>query len=215
MGDYKANNTSVLEDRCYSLLKAIGLDVEKNNLENITGTDFKCGSQFIDFQYSCNFAKYGDLRIDAISAYKIKNGNSNKWFTNISKVNVSNYKNSEFKKLMENWIDINKWGKVLNSKISDHPKSLVYFIFNDAEHDIDIKAAVPDLIYFVKTDDLRKYIVENWKYLIGQRRFMTNDKSQIGDNHGSAFFAVNLNDLLNMKIGYVIDGGQILLHTIK
>lgn len=84
MADYKLDKTLFLEERGIQFLKSIGFNIEANNLgdENKTKIDYKLykdknnidkGLLFIDFQFSADFALYGDIRIDILSAYHKKN----------------------------------------------------------------------------------------------------------------------------------------------
>lgn len=55
-------------------LKSLGFNASLNNEEVVTAIDYKIttrmGKDFlVDFQYSQNFQKYGDIRMDFISAY--------------------------------------------------------------------------------------------------------------------------------------------------
>ena len=88
MGDYKLDKTFSFEERGIQFLKSIGFNIESNNMgeENKTKTDYKIlknktdvnkGFFFVDFQFSSDFALYGDIRVDIISAYYKKDYKAN------------------------------------------------------------------------------------------------------------------------------------------
>ena len=219
MGDYKTNKTTELEDRCCCLLNSLGVIAKKNNAVKVTDTDFICGDKYIDFQYSCNFGDWGDIRIDIVSAYKYKNGNSSndRQFVqkSFAKMDSNDFGNHQLADFLRTQIEIDKWGKVANTGDKQYPHSLVYFIFNNPDKMINAKIDTPDYIYFVKTKMLLNYIKTNWKTLVKGNRLLLNDKRELGDLHGSAFFAIQLAELLNNKVGFVIETAFIIDNTIK
>lgn len=222
MADYKKSKTDVLEDRCFKLMNSLGINIEKNNDGNITNTDFHINGKFIDFQFSCDFSDWGDLRVDIISAYKLIDDSlqatyetTRKICSMLSATNLSNFGDNDLKGFFEQYMKIQKWGKVVNRKSSQYPMSLIYFIFNKTEKEVNALNDMPDIIYFVKTEMLFDYIKNNWKFLVMNNRLKLNNKSSLGDSHGSAFFCVPLNKLLGQKIGYAIHTKDIASNTIN
>lgn len=216
--NYKTNETNTLENNALNILKSLGFDIISNNKINITDTDYIIKENnkniYVDFQYSTNFKKYGDLRADIISAYNYQNNHNYKTAQDY----FDNYdfnKNSSisFINFLNNILDIKKFGKILNIKDSQYPTGLVYFFYNNDK--FDLLKPTPDFIYFVKTEDLFNFIKNNWQKLIKNKKFKLNNKNDLGDFHGSAFFALKLEDLLKLNIGYKIDVNQIKKNLLK
>lgn len=75
MSDFRTEKTFKLEERCLHLLKGLlGIEaVCRNNSENITAFDFLYQTKetecYVDFQYSADFHKYGEIRIDILSYF--------------------------------------------------------------------------------------------------------------------------------------------------
>lgn len=155
--NYKKNETNTLENNALNILKSFGFNIISNNKINITDTDYiikeNNSNIYVDFQYSTNFKKYGDLRADIISAYNYKENHNYKtaqdYFDNYDfNKNSSIY----FINFLKNVLDIKKFGKILNIKDSQYPTGLIYFFYNNEK--FDLLKPTPDFIYFVKTDYL-------------------------------------------------------------
>ena len=66
MSNYMVSNTRYSENLAIEILKKLDIVAKPNNLNNITNVDLLAGDKNIriDVQYSQDFLKYGDLRID-------------------------------------------------------------------------------------------------------------------------------------------------------
>lgn len=172
-----------IELKGFNFLKSLGFDIYLNNIESITDIDYKILTQngktiFVDFQYSQNFEKYKDIRIDFISAYG-KEINKNIKFSNAS--NIENL----FDILAES-IEIKKKGKIFDTNLN----SILFFIYNKEISNI------PDKIVLIPVKSLISYIDMNLTKLILENRLKFNSKEGLDDNFGSSFIAVSLSSLI-------------------
>ena len=71
MANYREQLTEYTEKLAIDIFKKLGITAISNNNSNITNVDLLVGenSTKIDVQFSQDFAKCGDLRLDVVSAY--------------------------------------------------------------------------------------------------------------------------------------------------
>lgn len=210
----------------------MGLPVEKNNRGIVTEPDFvmkkakNSSPRFIDFQYSNNFNKYGDIRLDVISAYTLKpvtkdllgNKKPQTEARDFNKELLSHIKDyisknplssMSFLDAIDRWLTISKPGKIY--KKTSRIDTIVWFMFDNdmggtwgGAPDAFEASTVPYLAYAAPTTGLESFIESSWPALVLENRFKLNDKTGLGDKHGSAFFAVKLEKLLEAGIGTVL-----------
>ena len=141
---------------------------------------------------SNHFKKYGDIRIDTISAYETNNKNR----IQIQKAVRESVKHSAFPSLfpfLEQFMQIKKRGKYFKSnKII----AVIYFIYN-FEFNTGKPLHQPDHILLLAVTSIKKYINDNWETLLIDGALKLNDKSKLGDSHGSAFICLNFEKLLD------------------
>ncbi len=163
--DYHETQTKEGEQAGLTLLRTLGLAIEANNETRITEIDYVTSQgEAIDFQYSQDFGKWGDIRIDLISAYF----NTFADLKNIpvdqaaKKLQLLCQRGTTAKHLtifdyLEQWIDIRKEGKYFTS---EQLKGVLYF-FYDKE-----KNGKPRLIVAVSKSNILDYVAGNWEQLV-------------------------------------------------
>ena len=202
--DFRADKTKALEERAIHFIKALCPNTERANYEKINETDILVNGSFVDFQYSTNFERFKDLRFDLIAAGYIKNDLStrillHKFFYD----DKTKYK--DFKEFLNNWIDIKKYGKILNTGSKSRPQALIYFIYNKKESEYsNIKEQCPDFIYVVKTDAILEYINKNWIELVNKVQLHFNIKMP-SDRHEGLFITLPFFELIDANVGAAID----------
>lgn len=169
--------------------------VKKNNL--ISNNIDLCinNSTYIDVQYSFNFEKYGDIRIDFLSAFLYKNDLSKEKAEKI----IRDSKEKNVYKLMDELFIIKKYGKYISKEKCD---GIIYFFYNDEKPlinnhpDIEkIKNKKISFLCFVPQSIIKKEIEENWLNLKYNFKINDKNKNNIKENHQSAFIFLNLDKL--------------------
>lgn len=180
--DYQTDS----EELALKFLKACGVQCHRNNIEDKLAVDIHTEDNIkIDVQYSNNYEKYGDFRLDIISVYTPKNVRPN-----------ANYRYNPNKNLICNFkekynCDIIKNGKFFQKDYLDYFIILFY-----KQKYIN---QVPDFILLISKKDLIDYCKPRVPYLFSQIK--TNNKqtefNDIGlkDEHGSAFIPLSVIDL--------------------
>ena len=179
MPDYKPTKTSYTEDLSVKILKQLGISAKRNNTTNIIAVDLvtDINNIKIDVQYSQDFTTWGDLRLDFVSAYS--NGLLGKEYSNIH----------IFKKFeSKNGLKVDKVGKYFQADYLD--AVIVLFYNNKLEIDDATKDYNPDKVLLATKEKLLKYIDENLDECIKNTKL--NDKSKLGDIHGSAFIPIKV-----------------------
>lgn len=182
MPDYKPTKTSYTEDLSVKILKQLGISVKRNNTTNITAVDLvtDINNIRIDVQYSQDFATWGDLRLDFVSAYS--QGLSGKEYSNIH----------IFKKFeSKNGLKVDKVGKYFQADYLD--AVIVLFYNNKLEIDDATKDYNPDKILLITKKELLKYLDNNLDKCLKDTKL--NNKKGLGDLHGSAFLPINVSKL--------------------
>jgi len=195
MSDFYDDITAYLEENAVKLMQSFSLDAKRNNIINKTAPDLEINGKLFDFQWSSNFKKYGDLRIDIISAYSV--AERQKLYSDI-KQNIDNY-SDDIIKYLKSIMTIQKKGKIFDKSIY----GLIYFFYNEKIniHDgsLSFQNNPPDFIVCTKRKDLLKYINKNFTEIIRSNLFKLNykigNRTGFGDFHGSAFVCIKLDDL--------------------
>ena len=128
----------------------------------------------VDVQYSQNFACYGDLRLDFISAYS-------KGLKGIGSSNIDIFK--EFEKFYG--LKVDKVGKYFQQDYLDAVMVLFY--------DYKFQQNQPDKMMIIGKQELLNYLSENIEKCF--KNLKLNNKKDLGDTHGSAFLPIKVTDL--------------------
>ena len=185
MSNYMVSNTRYSENLEIEILKKLDIVAKPNNLNNITNVDLLAGDKNIriDVQYSQDFLKYGDLRIDFVSAYSI--GCRNNFYHN-----HTIFQNFEsfygFK--------VDKVGKYFQV---DYLDAVIILFYNNK---LIQDNSMPDKILIIKRDDLLGYLNSNIPNII--KTLKLNHKEELGDKHGSAFIPINIEQLVQSASCY-------------
>lgn len=143
----------------------------------------------IDVQYSMNYAKYGDVRIDLMSAGRlIENTGREIWKLN-KDIKESNEPYHYFKYLFI----INKSGKYFEKQAKNMLGVFYYFYNGSFDKNIDnFKAHKADFVFFLPTRVVLQEL-ENSAHVV----IKINDKKKngINENHHSAFICLNINEI--------------------
>lgn len=186
---YNDRKNDMSERLAKELFISHNIEVEKNNINN-NDVDLILNNIKIDVQYSENFACYGDLRVDFISAFTKTDNN-----TALGKHSHKIFNDFELK----NNIKINKRGKHF---IDNYLDFLIVFFYNQK---VDINKynklnsvlkqenLMPDYTLLIKSSELVNLIYEDSdKY---SNRVKINNKFNLSDEHGSAFIPVSVAEL--------------------
>ena len=177
MPDYRVSTTSYTEDLSVKILRQLGITAKRNNIATPTAVDLitDINGVKIDVQYSQDFEKWRDLRFDHVSAYS--KGEVNKEY---SKIGI-------FKKFESNYgFKVDKVGKHYQNDYLD--AIIVLFYNKKLEIEDATKDYNPDKVLLATKEKLLKYIDENLDECIKNTKL--NDKSKLGDIHGSAFIPI-------------------------
>lgn len=208
MGDYKLDKTFSFEERGIQFLKSIGFNIESNNMgeENKTKTDYKIlknktdvnkGFFFVDFQFSSDFALYGDIRVDIISAYYKKDYKANNDIYQSLKKDLKIFNLEKAKEELENIVEVKKYGKLFDEELN----SILFFIFNKNEKSIN-ENDIPDIITIIPRKTILKFLELYPNKFLKSIKF--NDKSEVKDAHGSAFITVPLSALYSIEPFFIV-----------
>lgn len=181
MVDYRKAQTDLAECLSVCILQDLGINAQRNNLTNITNVDILVDNQVkIDVQYSNNFALYGDLRVDFVSAYSKEGQQGKSFYSNQHIPKSFECKFKEFES--NNGFKINKVGKYFQPDYLD----AVIILFYDGT--LNLKQN-PDKIMIIKNDELLNYLNKNIEQCF--KNLKINSKKNLGDTHGSAFLPIN------------------------
>ncbi|EES89650.1 hypothetical protein [Helicobacter canadensis] len=180
MGDYKANNTQYSEELAIKILGKLHIKAALNNSDDITKVDLLAGDKNIkiDVQYSQNFSKYGDLRVDFVSAYS--DGCKGSFFHN-------NILFQEFEK--QHGFKVDKVGKWFQD---DYLDAAIILFYN---HELK-RNCMPDRILIIRQDVLLESLCNK----VSAAKL--NHKKELGDKHGSAFIPINVEQLVQNYLCY-------------
>ncbi|HEC1728208.1 TPA: hypothetical protein R1703_001336 [Campylobacter lari] len=175
MGNYRESNTKYSEKLAIDILKKLDMEAVSNNHDDITKVDLLVGDKNIkiDVQYSQNFLKYGDLRVDFVSAYS--DGCKGNFFH-------SNILFQEFE--TQHGFRVDKVGKWFQD---DYLDAAIILFYN---YELVQNYTMPDKILIITQDILLKNLHNKISDVI------LNHKKDLGDKHGSAFIPINVEQLV-------------------
>ena len=185
MSNYMEKPTEFAERLANTILNKWGVDSKQNNLVDKTAVDLIINSSVkVDVQYSQNFLKWGDLRIDFVSAYKKTNQYQKTYFSKNNKKNIFNEFEEKFN------FTVQKKGKYF---IDNYLDSVIVLFY---KNHISYKQ-IPDYMMIINKTELLSYIENNFNKILQSGGIKLNDKiyNKIDDVHGSAFIPINVNDL--------------------
>lgn len=175
------------ENLAIGILHSCGVSCELNNIEDKTAVDICTNTGVkIDVQFSNNFARYGDFRLDIVSVYTPKNAVADRTYIFDSNLNI--IKNFEQKY----HCNVSKVGKILQKNYLDY---FIILFYNEKFLEQD-----PDYMLLISKSDLVAYIKPNVGHFF--HRIIINNKqvnfNEIGlqDEHGSAFIPIKVSDLV-------------------
>ena len=124
-GDTMAYNsdyqTELIENLAKEIIQKCGVNCHRNNVKDPLAVDICTKDNIkIDVQYSNNYAKYGDFRLDIISAYTPKNALPNRSYKYNPSINII----SNFKEKYN--CNISKVGKLFQENYLDYFIILFY-----------------------------------------------------------------------------------------
>jgi len=177
MANYHKTKTNYTENLSVKILLELGINAKRNNLLNRTAVDLIVGSYIrMDVQYSQDFAKWGDLRLDFVSAYF----KDDKSFESSLTIEI-------FKEFEERFgFRVVKVGKYFQDDYLD----AVIILFYNNKLNISIEDNYPDKILIITKDELINFLNNNKEKIM--KDIKLNHKEDLGDKHGSAFLPVNV-----------------------
>lgn len=200
MSQYHVEINNFLENQACELLNEAFqhhqalYTVKRNNL-NTNDIDLKVinNNQMIctiDVQYSMDFAKYGDVRIDLMSAGVLTRNQHKKIWQLNNDIKLSSNHLDEFKSLFK----IQKYGKYFEKSVHQHLLGVSYCFYNgEFDKTLENFQNIPaDFFFFLPVGVVLKEIRENPNIMI-----KINDKKKNGikEAHHSAFICLNIDDL--------------------
>lgn len=182
MADYEASNTQFVEKLAVDLLNRAGIGAVRNNLEDVSAVDVKTADGIkIDVQYSKQFARYGDYRLDIVSAF-LPREVSVDWHY-VYQPALKFFANFQQKYRCR----IAKYGKLFQPDYLDALMILFY-------HDELNRAGLPDHLLIINKSDVLAYLNAHQEACF--QRIILNNKFGLDDRHGSAFIPINVEELV-------------------
>ncbi|AUI65725.1 MULTISPECIES: hypothetical protein [Glaesserella] len=185
---YYEQDTKRIEQLACDLFNQIGIKCFLNNLESITDVDIKTENDFkIDVQFSKNFDRYGDYRLDIISAYKSDSLGQAGYLNQ----NKPIYKYDANLRFIENFdkkfnVKTTKPGKIFQNGYLD---ALIIFFYNGSViHKDDSNL---NKILIIRKDDLINFLKNNKEFLFEKIKLNNKQGNGLADVHGSAFIPIN------------------------
>lgn len=200
MNKFYKDLNDLFEDRAVSLINGTQSKfiAKRNNIENNEIDIILNEKYFVDVQYSFDFYKYGDIRIDALSAFQLNNDFKNPL---IALNHIKKDTKQSFFESIKEIASVQKYGKYLdpNTKCD----GVLYFIFKESKPLINglpdfhkIKSMKISNLVYIPNTIIKQELDLNWLNL--KRNFKINDKTKnnIKENHHSAFVCLKLNRLI-------------------
>lgn len=193
VNDYYENMACALINRSKS-----GLVANRNNLKK-NDIDLKVSDgnshRLIDVQYSYNFNRFGDVRIDILSCGIRK---SNLTTSEIAHEIGNSDEDSVFNDLFHHF-NIKKLGKTINNE-SD-VAGVLYFFYHGAKPaklTIDhVKNTTIDFMVYLPNYVVANEINNNWKAIKKNIRINDKRKNGLSDSYDSAFICLNMRYLIS------------------
>ena len=175
-----------------------GLNSRLNNTIDTSAVDILVDGIKIDVQYSNNYLKYGDFRIDLISAFNFWQSSNNKDNSIFSR---DIFEIFESKKNAH----IHKKGKYFENP--DYLDFVIVFFYNNRLlvektpkivdlNNLDIEL-IPDYTLIVRSITLIDFVRNNGEHLFDDIRVNDKRKHNIKDKHESAFIPVSVQKIKN------------------
>ena len=176
------------ENYVVNILTSVGISCHRNNLDDIKAVDIVTDTGVaIDAQYSNNFAKYGDCRLDIVSVFTPRQ-------VTIDHNYVYDHTQSFFHNFQNKYhCTVNKIGKIFLSNYVDELCILFYneYFSSDAE---------PDYILLFSCKKLIQEFRANPEYYFD--KIVLNNKYGLSDRFGSAFIPINARELAKATGGF-------------
>lgn len=190
MNTYENKNIKHSETTACNILNSLGIKCSLNNTVNKNDVDIITdNNKKIDVQYSENFSKYYDYRLDIVSAFKPKD--INKYAEYIYNDELSFFENFENKYKCT----VIKKGKLFQKDYVDYLIILFYNKFYNSN--------TPDNILIFNKDNLLNYMQENKEQLFNQLKINDKDKHNLKDMHGSAFIPLKAGFVKTITNGFL------------
>lgn len=191
---YGATIANEMEEKGYYLLQKVpGYEsIARNNLVVATQPDYSVGSRLGDCQYSGDFAKWGDLRLDLISAY---DSSENYKVLQDSAIYRSRSHQGNLKSFLQSLVKVNKWGKIF-----DDIAFVLYFLYGSTVRTINDVQCKPTKVILLDIPKVRDMVENKWREMVGRRGLRFNSKKGTGDDFGSAFLAIKPSQLYGCSL---------------
>lgn len=183
---YYEKETTFIEQFACDLLNKISINSKLNNLESKTAVDIITKDGYkIDVQFSKNFDRYGDYRLDIISAYDTQNS----YVAPDYKYDIEISFKDNFEKKFN--CKVNKTGKVFQK---DYLDALIIFFYNGKSV---MNNQTLSGILIIKKDKLLTFLETNKIDLFNKIKLNDKSRYNLNDIHGSAFIPIKVSDLVN------------------
>lgn len=183
---YGATTVEYLEEKGIKFLQKMpGYEgTTRNNLEKKTAPDYALGSLLGDCQYSGDFDKWFDLRIDTISAH---DSTSIHYQTLQDRAKAAAYKHDNYEALLRSLCQVMKLGKMF-----DPIDFILYFVYGHTvrKNRLEDVQGPPKRVYILNLPKFKELLAANWQKWTAAGCLRFNKKSDISDDFGSAFTAI-------------------------
>lgn len=185
--NYYLEKQNATEKLVNDFFKKNNLKSKRNNLLNITDVDLIVEGKRVDVQFSQNFKRYGDIRIDLISAATND--------VNNSMHNSFSYSFFEEIQDRKRW-NIIKVGKYFMQGYADYVFYCIY------DNQLTLKENVPSLpeyLLLLRVNAVVDFFDKNKDFVISN--MIKNDKraNNIHEEHISAFIPISLKNIIFNK----------------
>jgi len=191
---YGATIVDYMEEKGWRLLQNVpGYEgIVRNNIEISNQPDYLVDSRLGDCQYSGDFAKWGDIRLDLISAY-----DSSETYKDLQDnvIYRSRSYQGNLKSFLQSVVKVNKWGKIF-----DDIAFILYFLYGGTIKTLSDVQCQPRKVILLDVPKVREMIENNWREMIAKRCLRFNSKKGTGDNFGSAFLALKPSQLYGCSL---------------
>lgn len=195
MRPYGAKIVEYMEEKGLCLLQKIpGYEgVARNNLIIATHPDYIVGSRLGDCQYSGDFLRFGDVRLDFISAYD-DTGTNYQLLQKQAMDRVGSYQGN-LKSFLQSLVKIYKLGKIF-----DDIAFIIYFLYDNKIKTISDVQCKPRKVLLLDVPKVRELIESEWREMISRKCLWFNNKEWTGDDFGSAFLTIKPSQLHGLSL---------------
>ena len=199
--EFRSDQTDFLEDIGSRVLNIIGYPCTRNNTSRITATDFLChDGRYIDFQFSQNFSRYGEIRIDMISAFIFHDHLFSDKETQrrlARSAIIAEYRRTRsMNAAIRSVGTVKKSGKFFH-RCPDRPYKVFFFIYDQK---FSMSRPVPDRMALVDVEKTTRFLQDRSAKgtLISPdgSNFHLNCKEKMSEIYGSAFICLDYNDMI-------------------